>query len=127
MIKDLLIRLNEYTEEPDAFETESERVMQKELEDKLDQELIKVEKENNRYIIQMICILNHLKDKYDFYYERIGKSFKLYFDSKYEYNCFIAAEKNSKRFNDCLTYFPRKTFEKLGNDAGARFLLLRVR
>ena len=29
MIKDLLIRLNEYTEDPDAFETESERVMQK--------------------------------------------------------------------------------------------------
>lgn len=128
MIKDLLIQLKEYTEEPDAFETQSERDMERELENKLDKDIQKAEKEKVKYIIQMICILDNIQKEVDFTYYHKHKNFYLEFDSKYQYNKFIARESKSKRFNDCIEYFPHKTFEKLSKDfSGSRFLLLRVK
>lgn len=44
MIKDLLIQLKEYIEEPDAFETQSKRDIQRELENKLHKDIQKAEK-----------------------------------------------------------------------------------
>ena len=115
MIKDLLIRLNEYTEEPDAFETESERLMQKELEDKLDQEYLNDEKQqrieffkkrnahlNNIY--KMLCKfkfirnLNMLKDPSDKRYNYIQfwiPENKLSYMSKFNFNGLKVSKYNS--------------------------------
>ena len=115
MIKDLLIRLNEYTEEPDAFETESERLMQKELEDKLDQEYLNYEKQqrieffkkrnahlNNLY--KMLCKfkfirnLNMLKDPSDKRYNYIQfwiPENKLSYMSKFNFNGLKVSKYNS--------------------------------
>ena len=68
MIKDLLIQLKEYTEEQDAFETQSERDMERELENKLDKDIQKAEKEKVKYIIQMICMLDNIQKEVDFTY-----------------------------------------------------------
>lgn len=115
MIKDLLIRLNEYTEEPDAFETESERLMQKEFEDKLDQELLNIEKQqrieffkkrnahlNNIY--KMLCKfkfirnLDMLKDPNDKRYNYIQfwiPENKLSYISKFNFNGLKVSKYNS--------------------------------
>jgi hypothetical protein len=115
MIKDILLRLNEYTEEPDAFETESERVMQKELEDKLDQEHLNDEKQqrieffkkrnahlNNIY--KMLCKfkfirnLDMLKDPNDKRYNYIQfwiPENKLSYMSKFSFNGLNVTKYNS--------------------------------
>lgn len=115
MIKDLLIRLNEYTEEPDAFETESERLMQKELEDKLDQEYLNYEKQqrieffkkrnahlNNIYKLltkfKFIRNLNMLKDPSDKRYNYIQfwiPENKLSYMSKFNFNGLKVSKYNS--------------------------------
>ena len=83
MIKDLLIQLKEYTEEPDAFETQSERDMERELENKLDKDIQKAEKEKVKYIIQMICMLDNIQKEVDFTYYHKHKNF--YLDQIYVY------------------------------------------
>ena len=115
MIKDLLTRLNEYTEEPDAFETESERVMQKELEDKLDQEHLNMEKQDRinffkkrnahlNNIYKMLCKfkfirnLNMLKDPNDKRYNYIQfwiPENKLSYMSKFSFNGLKVTKYNS--------------------------------
>lgn len=115
MIKDLLIRLNEYTEEPDAFETESERLMQKEFEDKLDQEYLNDEKQqrieffkkrnahlNNIYKLltkfKFIRNLNMLKDPSDKRYNYIQfwiPENKLSYISKFNFNGLKVSKYNS--------------------------------
>lgn len=115
MIKDLLIRLNEYTEEPDAFETESERLMQKELEDKLDQEYLNYEKQQRieffkkrnahlHNIYKMLCKfkfirnLNMLKDPSDKRYNYIQfwiPENKLSYMSKFNFNGLKVSKYNS--------------------------------
>ena len=115
MIKDLLIRLNEYTEEPDAFETESERVMQKELEDKLDQEHLNMEKQDRinffkkrnahlNNIYKMLCKfkfirnLDMLKDPNDRRYNYIQfwiPENKLSYMSKFSFNGLKVTKYNS--------------------------------
>lgn len=116
-----------YTQEPDAFETQSELDMQAQLEKDIDAEYIKYEKQQNKNIIAMICILNNIQKKIDFHFSHVGKNFRLYFSSKYQYNLFMAQEKDSKKFNDIIEYFPDRRFEELANDCGARFILIRVR
>lgn len=115
MIKDLLTRLNEYTEEPDAFETESERLLQKEFEDKLDQEYLNIEKQqrieffkkrnvhlNNIY--KMLCKfkfirnLDMLKDPSDKRYNYIQfwiPENKLSYISKFDFNGLKVSKYNS--------------------------------
>ena len=132
MIKRILEKLNEYTEEPDAFETQTEREMEQEYLSSLDKEWKdseeKKEKEKNKYITQLTCMLDNIKKKINFDYYRNGKHFRLYFDNKGDYNTFMAQEKHSKRFNDCIEYYNDSlSFEKLGKDDGRRYLSIRVK
>lgn len=93
MIKDLLARLNEYTEEPDAFETESERVMQKELEDKLDQEYLNMEKQ----------------DKINFFKKRnahLNNIYKMLCKFKFIRNLDMLKDPNDKRYNYIQFWIP---------------------
>ena len=93
MIKDLLTRLNEYTEEPDAFETESERVMQKELEDKLDQEHLNMEKQNRiNFFKKRNAHLNNI-------YKMLGKF-------KFIRNLDMLKDPNDKRYNYIQFWIP---------------------
>ena len=93
MIKDLLTRLNEYTEEPDAFETESERVMQKELEDKLDQEHLNMEKQ----------------DRINFFKKRnahLNNIYKMLCKFKFIRNLDMLKDPNDKRYNYIQFWIP---------------------
>ena len=93
MIKDLLARLNEYTEEPDAFETESERVMQKELEDKLDQEHLNMEKQ----------------DRINFFKKRnahLNNIYKMLCKFKFIRNLDMLKDPNDKRYNYIQFWIP---------------------
>ena len=93
MIKDLLTRLNEYTEEPDAFETESERVMQKELEDKLDQEHLNMEKQ----------------DRINFFKKRnahLNNIYKMLYKFKFIRNLNMLKDPNDKRYNYIQFWIP---------------------
>ena len=93
MIKDLLTRLNEYTEEPDAFETESERVMQKELEDKLDQEHLNMEKQDRiNFFKKRNAHLNNI-------YKMLGKF-------KFIRNLDMLKDPNDKRYNYIQFWIP---------------------
>ena len=93
MIKDLLTRLNEYTEEPDAFETESERVMQKELEDKLDQEHLNMEKQDRiNFFKKRNAHLNNI-------YKMLGKF-------KFIRNLNMLKDPNDKRYNYIQFWIP---------------------
>ena len=93
MIKDLLTRLNEYTEEPDAFETESERVMQKELEDKLNQEHLNMEKQ----------------DRINFFKKRnahLNNIYKMLCKFKFIRNLDMLKDPNDKRYNYIQFWIP---------------------
>lgn len=117
----------EYTEEPDAFETQSEKDMNNELEDEIDNDLKQKEKQDRKCtdIVKAILDNNNL----EYHYIEKQKAFKVYFNGKYEYNKFMAREKNSKRLDSCLRqlYDKDKPFEKLSKDAGQRFLVLFVK
>lgn len=102
MIKDLLTRLNEYTEEPDAFETESERIMQKELEDKLDQELLS----------------NDKKLKQEFFKKRnalINSYYKYFSKIKFIRNLSIQKDPNDKRYNYIEFWIPEWALSRVKN------------
>ena len=93
MIKDLLTRLNEYTEEPDAFETESERVMKKELENKLDQEHLNMEKQDRiNFFKKRNAHLNNI-------YKMLGKF-------KFIRNLNMLKDPNDKRYNYIQFWIP---------------------
>ena len=64
-IKEILQKLNEYTEEPDAFETETERQMEQDLENNLDKAILKNEKENKAKIYSLYNYLKKMPWAYD--------------------------------------------------------------
>lgn len=93
IIKDILIKFNEYTEEPDAFETESERIMQKELEDALDQELLSNEKKLKQEFFKR---RNSLINSYFKYFQKI----------KFTRDVKILKDPNDKRYNYIEFWIP---------------------
>ena len=101
-INELLIRLNEYTEEPDAFETESERVMQKELEDQLDQEHLNMEKEQ----------------RVEFFKKRnahLNNIYKMLTKFKFIRNLNMIKDPNDKRYNYIQFWIPENKLSYISN------------
>ena len=121
--------VSEFTEEPDAFETESERQLQKDLEDKIDVDYKQFEKKRLQFFTILMKILENAK-KYldiDFIGNENRLSIDIYFNNRYSFNRFMAIHKNSNRFNMCLRLdFPKyKKYENLNKDEfGARYLTI---
>jgi len=117
----------EYTEESDAFETQSEREMDQDLNSQLDNEAKTKEKQDNKYveIVKQILESNNL----EYVFNSKFRAYQIYFNNKYDYDRFMAKEKNSKRLDSCLRqyYDKDKSFEQLPNDAGQRFLILFIK
>ena len=126
--------INEYTEEPDSFETSSEDAMNKETEQNIDKLYYQQEKQKYKHIEAIDNILKKLKDKglnIDHIINRKHLSVDIYFYNKASYNLFMASEKNSSRVNSQLK-LPlkdnKKPYEKLNKDiSGARYLTLYVK
>lgn len=116
----------EFIDEPDAFETQSEREMQKQLERDIDNAYISQEKELRKYS----SVVEHILDNLGVSYTKEGKKFTCYFPNKIQYDTFMAKEKNSDRFNSCLIKpLENKKFEDLIVDRvdGLRYLTLWTR
>jgi hypothetical protein len=79
--------LEQYTQEPDAFETQSERQMQKELEDRLDYEHIEAEKkQKQRYFRLRNRAINVLEKHFStFGFIRNLSILKDFNDKRYNY------------------------------------------
>ena len=129
---EMLQQAEGYTEEPDAFETQSEREMAKELELEIDKEYLQYEKEKNKPAEIVKHILMNCCDKWNmsFNYNPKGKRLDIYFYDIDSFNVFMAQEKNSKRLNDNLV-FPidkKLTFDKLGKDSmGVHWMTVHVK
>lgn len=129
---EMLQQAEGYTEEPDAFETQSEREMAKELELEIDKEYLQYEKEKNKPVEIVKHILMNCCDKWNmsFNYNPKGKRIDIYFYDIDSFNVFMAQEKNSKRLNDNLV-FPidkKLTFDKLGKDSmGVHWMTVHVK
>lgn len=127
-IKNLLHILEQYTEEPDAFETQSEREMERELMAQIDQDFIKQEKEQDKYRLQLSCILNEISKKIPITVYEKGKKFEIHFPYEDIYNRFMAQYKNYDRILMCLDdkhYWNRNAyFNQITNYLGDRYITL---
>jgi len=131
-LSEQLKTLEKFTEEPDAFETECERQLQVEWEIQNDKLHLQQEKEANKYIVKMYCILNALKSKMniDFTFKEQIRSFQILFFTKGAYDAFMIQEKNSKNFNECLAYPLNKKsrYEQLNKDEfGVRYITIYIK
>lgn len=121
-----------YTQEPDAFENESENQMEREWYQENNRLHSQQEKEKTKYLTKMFCILCNLKDKLniDFIVNEEIKRFQLFFYNKISFDTFMAQEKDSYNFNKCLCYEIDKnlSYSKLNKDAfGVKYITFFVK
>lgn len=126
ILEEINVILEDYTQEPDAFETQTERELNKQTEKEINDLYKKQEKDKYKYFYKVKAILNNLGLPYE--ENELYLTVKVYFNNKIDYDTFMAKEKKS--IQRCLKQRldSRKTFDKLNADTmGRRYEILHIK